>query len=207
MGDIYLLTNDKQSYEGVINLPIIDIEYINNEVDFQKYDCLVFTSKNSIYSLEYFNKDYKSLPSYCISKKTAKVLKKYNGNLQYIADSSNGDDFAKEIKNMVIDKRILYIRGSKILSNITDILKCDEYIGYKTICKRYDISKKPSKNSIIIFTSPSTIKCFLDNFKWDSSYRAISIGATTNSYLPKYINGHISEDLSIESCIKLSKII
>ena len=57
---------------------------------------------------------------------------------------------------------------------------------YNTKCKQ-KINKIPEKNSIIIFSSPSTIKCFLNNFKWDSSYKAISIGKTTAKYFPDFI--------------------
>ena len=72
---------------------------------------------------------------------------------------------------------------------------------YNTKCKQ-KINKIPEKNSIIIFSSPSTIKCFLNNFKWDSSYKAISIGKTTAKYFPDFIKPIISDNTSLASCVQ-----
>lgn len=212
MSNIYLLSNTKQNYENVINLNIFDINFINNNINFNSYDALIFTSKNAIYSLEHFKKDYKNIPSYAIAKKTATILKQYNSNLKYIGDFSNGDDFANAIKDELKNKKVLYIRAKKVVSNIVNILKknsvfCDEIIVYETLCKKYDISFKPEKNSIIIFTSPSSIKCFLNSFLWDNSYKAVVIGKTTALSLSKNIKYYISKSTSINDCVLLARTI
>ena len=54
MPKIYLLNDQK--YLDVENLEVFQIEYIKSEIDLSKYDALIFTSKNAIYSLDSFNK-------------------------------------------------------------------------------------------------------------------------------------------------------
>ena len=109
---------------------------------------------------------------------------------------------------MLQNKKVLYIKASKTVSNIVDILKensidIEELISYKTSCLK---SKKIlENNSVFIFTAPSSVECFFKNYKWNDSYKAIVIGKTTANYLPKNINYIISEKTSIDECIKLAK--
>ena len=207
--DIYLLSNVKSNDLEVQNLNIFDISFVKYDIDFTKYDALLFTSKNAIYSLA-SNNTWQDIPSYGISTKTAKILEEYNSNLVYTGSSGHGDDFANELIPHLKNKKVLYIRAKKVVSNLVNILNennilCDEIITYETTCKSYDIKQQPSKNSIIIFSSPSTIKCFLNNFIWDDSYFAIVIGKTTAKYLPSNIKYEIAKETSIESCILSAK--
>ena len=56
MRKIILLSDLKM--DNVINLPILKIEYIQKDIDLTSYDALIFTSKNAIYSVDSFNKDW-----------------------------------------------------------------------------------------------------------------------------------------------------
>ena len=212
MTNIYVLSDVKDKQEDINYLSVFDINTIKSSINLSIYDALIFTSKNAISSLDKFNHQYKNIPSYTIAPKTAKVLEQYNGNIKYIGKSSNGNDFANEISKELKNKKVLYIRAKKVVSNLVNILKdndvlCDELIVYETVCKKYEQSKQLEQNSKIIFTSPSSIKCFLGNFTWDKSYTAICIGKTTASYLPKNINFKISENISINECIALARTI
>ncbi|QKJ23131.1 uroporphyrinogen-III synthase [Poseidonibacter lekithochrous] len=203
---IYLLNNLK--YDGVENLEVFGIEYISSEIDINKYDALIFTSKNAIYAIDSFNKDWRDIDSYAIAPKTANVIQKYNGNLVFTGVSSHGDSFASELCPLLKDKKVLYVRASKTVSDLTQILKSDnididELIAYKTSCKKVD--KKLENNSIFVFTSPSSVQCFLKNYDWNESYLAVCIGETTAKYLPSEINYKISSKTSIEECIKVAQ--
>ncbi|APW65705.1 uroporphyrinogen III synthase [Poseidonibacter parvus] len=206
MSKIYLLNNLK--YEGVENLEVFGIEYIKSQIDLSKYDALIFTSKNAIYSLDSFNKSWKSIPSYAIAPKTANIINEYKGKLVFTGISSHGNDFAKELIPILKNKKALYIRALKTVSKITQILKendikIDELITYKTSCLQS--SNKLEKNSVFIFSAPSSVECFFKNYSWDNSYKAIVIGKTTAKYLPSNIKYQISEKTSIDECIKLAK--
>jgi len=212
MSDIYLLSNVKSKEEDIINLPLLKIKFIEPKEDLNTYDALIFTSKNAIFSLENFNIDYKKIPSYAIAPKTAQILIEHNSNLVYTGESSHGNEFANEIKQTLKGKNVLYIRAKKVVSSLEDILiknsvKCDSLIVYETACSTQKNNVNIKDNSIIIFTSPSTIECFLNKYKWDNSYVAICIGKTTASYLPKNTKYFISKLTSINSCIELARTI
>lgn len=207
MNNIVLLSNVK--YDGVDNLPVFDIEYLDINIDLEKYDSLIFTSKNAIYGLDRLNTAWKNLDSYAIAKKTSDILKKYNSKVVFTGIHSHGDEFAYELIPLLKNKNVLYIKGEKNVSKLFNILKnneikIDELVVYKTICSKNDL-KVPSLNSIIIFTSPSCVKCFFDKVPWNKTYKAIVIGKTTAKYIPENIEYEISSIQSIEACIELAK--
>ena len=206
MAKIYLLSN--QIYAEVENLEVFKIEYIESKIDLLKYDALIFTSKNAIYSLESFNKDWKKIPSFAIAPKTAQVIEKLGGKIAFTGITSHGNDFAQELIELLKKKKVLYIKALKTVSNLVDILKnndvlLDELVVYKTSCKKSNVALE--NNSVFIFTSPSSVECFFQQYSWNDSYKAIVIGKTTALYLPKNVDYTISSETSIDECIKLAK--
>ena len=206
MPKIYLLNNQKHS--GVENLEVFQIEYIQSEIDLLKYDALIFTSKNAVYSLDSFNKNWKNIDSFVIAPKTANIIKQKGGKVAFTGITSHGDEFAQELITLLKNKKILYIKALKTVSNLVKILKendilIDELITYKTSCKKSNISLED--NSIFIFTSPSSVECFFNQYKWKNNYKAIVIGKTTLKYLPKEVDYTVSSETSIDECINLAK--
>ncbi|KLE01440.1 uroporphyrinogen-III synthase [Aliarcobacter butzleri] len=206
MKKIYLL--NEQKHEDVENLEVFQIEYIKSDIDLKKYDALVFTSKNGVKAINSFNQDWKNIPSYAIAQKTANTIIKLGGVIEFIGNSGHGNDFAYELKNVLKDKKVLYVKALKTVSNLPNILKengifLDEIIAYKTSCKKSNIILE--ENSIFIFTSPSSVECFFKQYSWKNSYKAIVIGKTTAEFLPSNINYEISSQTSVEECIKLAK--
>lgn len=208
MNDIYLL-NDMQ-IKGIKNIPLLGIRFLPQEIDILQYDALVFTSKNAVYSLDSFNKEWKKIPSFVIAPKTAKVVESLGGKIAFIGNSGHGNEFAQELIPVLSNKRVLYIKAKKVVSNLAGLLKealidVDELVAYETACNSLQNREIPAKNSVIIFTSPSTIECFFENFSWDESYKAVVIGHTTANYLPKHISYVVSKTTSIDDCISLAK--
>ncbi|MCG3658443.1 uroporphyrinogen-III synthase [Aliarcobacter butzleri] len=206
MKKIYLL--NEQKHENVENLEVFQIEYIKSDIDLKKYDALVFTSKNGVKAINSFNQDWKNISSYAIAQKTANTIIKLGGVVEFIGNSGHGNDFAYELKNVLKDKKVLYVKALKTVSNLPNILKengifLDEIIAYKTSCKKSNIILE--ENSIFIFTSPSSVECFFKQYSWKNSYKAIVIGKTTAEFLPSNINYEISSQTSVEECIKLAK--
>ncbi len=206
MPKIYLLNDQK--YLEVENLEVFQIEYIQSEIDLSKYDALIFTSKNAVYSLDSFNKNWKNIPSYAIAEKTATIIKKLNGKVAFTGITSHGNDFAQELIYLLKNKKVLYVKALKTVSDLPQILKqnnilLDELIAYKTICKKSN--KILENNSIFIFTSPSSVECFFKQYSWNDSFKAIVIGKTTANFLPQNINYMISPSTSIDECINLAR--
>lgn len=201
--NIFLLNNELN--KGVKNIPIFDIKYLDKNINLSKYDALIFTSKNGIKAIDKINKNWKKIPSYVIGKESAKKIKDLDGKLTYISKKNNNKDFTKELIPLLKNKKVLYIRAEKVISNICEILKnneinCQEEIVYLNVYKE-NKSNLP-KNSKIIFTSPSTVEYFFKSFKWDKSFKAISIGKTTLKSFPSYIKPLLAEKSTLSSCIK-----
>jgi len=199
---IYLLSNQK--FDEVVNLPVIEIEYKNIEVDLN-VDYLLFTSKNGVIGLDKISNKWKNIPAICIGNPTADKVKELGGKVEYIAKNSYGDELAKEIIQNFEPSKIFFPRAKKVLSNIVQVLKQNSFIVidkiiYETKCKKLDFIPK---EGVFIFTSPSTIKCFLSQTKWKSTYKAVAIGTKTASFFDGDII--ISDIQSIENCIKIAK--
>lgn len=206
MAKIYLLSNQK--YDDVENIEVFKIDYIKSDIDLSKYDALIFTSKNAILSLNSFNTDWKKIPSFAIAPKTASFIEKYGGKLAFTGLTSHGNDFAKELIELLKNKKVLYIKALKTVSNLFEILKdnsidIDELVSYKTSCNKSEVTLEDK--SIFIFTSPSSVECFFKQYSWNDTYQAITIGKTTADYLPNNINYKISEQTSIDECVNLAK--
>jgi len=203
--DIYILTDKKIKFAK--NIPVLDIKYIKQDINLEGYDALIFTSKNGIKAIDSMDNSWKKIPAYVIAPQTAKVLKSHGGTLKLVGKEHHGDEFAQEIIDELVGKKVLYVGGAKIVSNLMNILNdngivCDNLVVYETVCKKYKNKIKLPKNSTIIFSSPSTIECFLKNADWDESFKAISIGETTSKFFPEFIKPVISDNTSLESCVK-----
>jgi len=204
MGIIYLLNNQK--YDGVENLPVIKINYLTPEINFNNIDYLLFTSKNGVIALDKINDKWKNIPAITIGKATTKMVKKLGGKVKYTAKNSYGDELAKEIISNFKPSNILFAKAKIVLSDIVKILKDNNFnviekIVYETTCNK--VNKKLEKNSVFIFTSPSTIKCFFSKYKWDATFKAVAIGKKTASFFPEKIV--ISDIQTIDNCIKIAK--
>lgn len=202
--NIFLLNDYKIKWAK--NIPLFKIVPHNKKINLKTYDAIIFTSKNAINTIDRLNKDWKNIPSYVISEQTAKLVKDLNGNLQFISKKKHGNDFAYELINELQGKKVLYLRGKDIVSDLIKILKkndisCDDEIIYENQFNELVKKIKIPKNSKIIFTSPSTVSYFFKLFSWDNSYTAISIGNTTAKYFPKNIKPVIADNTSFKSCV------
>ena len=208
MNNIFVLSQKK--FASAQNLPVIIFEYFDKKVDLSNYDALIFTSKNGVLAIDRVDEKWKALPSYSIGSGTSKAIKALGGKIVYEAKSSYGDDFAKEIKKRLQAKRVLFLRPKVVTSHLNTILKeagiaLEELVIYETKCNACENLTTPPKNAYIIFSSPSTITCFLKCFSWDDSYKAIVIGTKTASFMPSDIPYILSKKQTIDACIALAK--
>lgn len=203
--NIYILNDQKVKWAK--NLSLYEIQFIQQNIDLSKYDALIFTSKNAIYAIDSFDKTWKKKPAYVIAPQTAKILKHLGGNLKFVGKEKHGNEFALELVERFKHQKILYIRASRVVSDLVKILntndiECDELVVYETLCKKLTKKVKIPKNATIVFSSPSSIECFFKNMTWDESFKAVSIGKTTAKYLPENITPALSDTTSLDSCVK-----
>ncbi len=205
---IYLFSNTPK--KGVKHVKILHIKFLRPKNFFtcKDYDAIIFTSKNAVLALEYLGASWKNLPSFCIGEATAKKVKELNGKVEFTCKNSYGDDFAKEIKPLLKDKKVLFPRAEEVVSNVKEILyplHVKELIVYETICNECKNIEKPPLNSTLIFTSPSSVKCFLKCFNLHVDYNIICIGKKTASCIPKEFTCKIPLVQNIGECIKMAK--
>lgn len=203
--NIFLLNDKKVKWAK--NIPLFKITYTPKDINFEDYDAVIFTSKNAISAIDFINKDWKKIPAYTISEQTAKLVKDLDGSLEYVSKTKHGDEFAYEIAKKLQGKKVLYLRGKDIVSDLINILNnnkidCSSEIIYENKFNKDVKKEKLPKGSKIIFSSPSTIKYFFKVFSWDDSYTAISIGKTTAKYFPSDIKPIIANNTSFQSCVE-----
>ena len=197
LASIYLLSDG--IYDGVITMPIIDISYLYVDIDFSKYDYIIFTSKNSADAIDKCGREWINIPTFCVGEATSKKVINLGGIVKFVANGY-GEELLQYIKNHYNKSKFCYIHGERVSTKM-DLENIDNYILYKTDCKKIDnIFPKYSK---FIFTSPFIANCFFSQVQWDSSYRAISIGNKTSENFPVQVI--TSDKQTIEECIKIAK--
>ena len=205
---IYLFSD--KAYEGVVHLPLFEIVFDLTLVDLEDFDAIVFTSKNSVKALEQNGTVWKEKKAYAIGEGTASLIERCGGNLIFTCKESYGDTFAKTLIPLLVNQKVFFPRTKEVSSSLFEILHVnhidiEQRIVYETKCKHYPASFAPLKEAKLIFTSPSTVHCFMENFVWDASYTAIAIGEKTAAALPLHVKKSVSLKQSIEACITLAK--
>ena len=201
---IYLLSPLKK--EETIYFPMIEFSLLNVTLDLSECDTLMFTSKQAVKSAELLNLQWKDKPCLAIGAATAKQIKQLGGTVLYQPKTFYGKSLSNDIAEKFQDKQILYLRPKEVSFDskiflATKGIEIKEQVIYETSCIKYKEDERPSKNAIIIFTSPSTIHCFFKNFVWDESYMAVVIGESTKVHLPKNVRYEVAGEATIDACI------
>jgi uroporphyrinogen-III synthase len=205
---IYLFSD--KSYEGVVHLPLIEIVFYEKKLSLDGFDAIVFTSKNSVEALDKLNYQWKEIDAFAIGEATASYIVRKGGKLIYASQSAYGDDFAHNLIPLLQHKKVYFPRAKEIVSSLPQILQehCIELVQevvYETHCRNYSKHDAPKPHSILVFTSPSTVECFFNNFDWLENYSAIAIGHKSASAFPLHINCQIANNQTIEACLALAK--
>lgn len=205
---IYLLSpTAKETTEA---LPMIEFRLLALKLVLNDIDILMFTSKQAVKSAEALDPLWKNIPCLAIGKATAKMIESLGGKVLYQPKDFYAKSLNQDILTHFKHQKILYLRPKTISFDSKAFLKkhninIEEQIIYETSCIVYEQNQKPPNASILIFTSPSTIKCFLKNFSWESSYIAIVIGKATQKYLPKDAEFRVADVPTIEACVLKAK--
>ena len=198
------------AHEETTPLPVIEFTTIGKMLDLSQCDTLMFTSKKAVETADEIDASWKNFPTIAIGSATKKRIEALGGNVIY----SPADFYAKVLSRDVVsffnNNKILYLRPEKVSFDIKNFLEkeginLEEQIIYRTTCVHHNMEKQPKEGSIIIFTSPSTITCFLENYQWSESYIAIVIGESTKEHLPQGAKYEVADIPLIASCVKKAK--
>jgi uroporphyrinogen-III synthase len=205
---IYILS-DKQ-IDGAESISLIQFDYKRVSIDIDKYDAIIFTSRNGVNSLDKIDPSgkWKSKDIYSIGSATTLAIESFGAEIAYQAKKYYADDFSKELTLLLKNKKTLYPRAKVVVSSLVDELRgssidIDDIVTYETYCNDKQIELQ--KGSAIIFSSPSTIECFFRLYEWDSSFVAIAIGTKTAEYIPSHIKYYISSQQTLQASVEYAK--
>ena len=202
---VYLLS--PLSKEGTLSLPMISFAQVAESIDFGSCDTLMFTSKQAVVTADRIDPKWREIPSIAIGPATKKQIESLGGKVIFHPENFYGHKLAEDIARFFGERHILYLRPREVSFDSREYLasrgiQLREQILYETNCVEYPDSERPPEYAIIIFTSPSTIRCFLKNFKWLESYTAVVIGESTREHLPANCKYAVSDRPLISACIE-----
>ncbi|MDD5158084.1 uroporphyrinogen-III synthase [Sulfurimonas sp.] len=204
---IYLFATSKN--ENTINIKSLEVRFLKPFINFLDYDYLIVTSKQTVKALEQYNKeDFIATETLCVSQKTAVAYENFGGKVLAVGDGY-GDNLTEFIEKFPKDTKWLYLRAELIASDFVQKSRdsgylIDEEILYVSECSQEILDVRINDDSTLIFTSPSSISCFLKNNTLHKDAKIVVIGKTTAQELPDGTDFYISKATSIESCVELA---
>ncbi|SMP88531.1 uroporphyrinogen-III synthase [Epsilonproteobacteria bacterium SCGC AD-311-C15] len=198
------------SHPAAISINSLDIAFLKPDINFSKYDYFIITSKQASEALKQYEKsEYLEKKALCVSKQSAISYEELGGVILDIG-GGYGDNLVEKIKEYPKEIKWLYLRAETVASDFVFTCKengytIDEAIVYKSECSQDILHAGIEENSVLIFTSPSSVECFLKNHTISTLAKVIVIGKTTAKALPKEIKYIVSDDTTIQSCINIAK--
>jgi len=205
MRSIYLFSTSKHPQATSVNS--LSIKFFKPSFIANNYDYFIITSKQVSEVFKSFN-IAPTLPAICVSQKTAEAYEQIGGKILSVGEGY-GDNLERIIKEYPKEKRWLYLRAKVVASDFVkrcseDEYNIDEEIVYESFCTKEILEVKIKQNSILIFTSPSSVECFLKKHSFRPKDSVIVIGKTTAKRLPKDVKYLQSKKTTIQSCIDLA---
>ncbi|WP_457749812.1 uroporphyrinogen-III synthase [Sulfurimonas sp.] len=198
------------SHPDACHVNSLDITFFRPEIDFSKYDALIITSKQASKALEQYDKKvYSNKPALCISVQSAKSFERLGGQVLGIG-KGYGDTLSEQIKFYPKETKWLYLRAKVIASDF--VFTCNEMgynieekIVYASHCSQAIKEVEVEDEAVLIFTSPSSVECFLKNHTLLQTHKVIVIGKTTAKAIPKDCSYILSKDTTIENCMQIAR--
>lgn len=206
--EIYLFSIS--SHRDAISVNSLDITFFKPSIDFSQYDFLIITSKQACEALKQYDfKEYKDKKALCISKASAKSFETLGGTVLDVG-KGYGDTLIQKIETYPKTKKWLYLRAKVVASDFVELSQkngysIDEIVVYESQCSEAIQNIQVPQNATLIFTSPSSIECFLKNHTFYTTQKIIVIGKTTANRLPNGVKYTLSKETTIQSCIDLSR--
>ncbi|MDR0747754.1 MAG: uroporphyrinogen-III synthase, partial [Helicobacteraceae bacterium] len=196
--------------EGALCVPAIKIVAAADSIDFTGFDALIVTSKTAIGIVDRLNGGWKRLKIFTIGAKTSEEVKRLGGGVFFESSAARGEILAQEIAHRFGHLNFLYPKARESAVDLEQMLKSagvrvSARVIYETRCAKIDGALLP-REAVVIFTSPSTVECFLSQTEWRSGFTAVAIGATTAAALEKRgVKAAISPAPSVEEAILFAR--
>ena len=204
---IYLFSISSHSKTTQINP--LSIDFYKPNIDFTSYDNFIITSKQIAKILNFYTVAKEDLkPALCISKQSAKSYKAIGGEILNIG-KGYGDTLVASIKSYTKETKWLYLRAEIVASDFVNVCRedgynIDESILYSSSCSEEISQVILEDNATLIFTSPSSIECFLKHHSFNKKNIIIVIGKTTAKKLPPEVEYILSKETTIDACVEIA---
>lgn len=195
-------------FDGVHHMPIIKQNFLSPKLDLMRSDAVIFTSKQAVKALDRISSEWKKLKIFSVGSGTSETIRSHGAEVFYEASDFYGDTLAKEIATNYPKFRYFYPRAKEVVSHLEEILmrsgvEVTSAIVYETVCNPIDM-QTISKNATIIFTAPSTVKCFFAQTSWQNGFKAVAIGTKTEDELVKFAPCVVAKEPTIKSAVELA---
>ena len=187
-----------------IHINSLDFDFFQPKIDFSSLDYLILTSKKAVDALQFYDvKEYINIPALCISKFTKEYYESFGGKV-FAVGGGIGSDLQQIISTYPKEKKWLYLRAKEIAG---EGFATDEAIVYASRCSDeiLDFTLDADEECFLVFTSPSSIKCFLKNNSFSPHHKIVVIGKTTAKNLPNGVNYKVAKQNSIIATIELTQ--
>jgi uroporphyrinogen-III synthase len=184
-------------YAGVHHIPILQTQFFTPSIDFTRYDGLVVTSKQILEALRPYT-GWEHLPIIAISEATARHFR--NAGHTVIATAKG---YGVQLEPLIQEHggKWLYCRPKVVATTWREGI-VDQVILYETQCNDRIETIQIEENAIMIFTSPSSVACFLAKASFLPTHTVIVIGKTTQKALPLGVPSIVSDVTSVQSCVE-----
>ncbi len=193
-------------YAGVNHINSLHVSYLTPFIDFKNYDYLIITSKQIVEALKNYDASWQNVPVLAVAKPTAEAVKKAGAKILEFG-SGYGDNLRNIISSYPKNKRWLYLRAREVASDFALTCKqnghsIDEAILYETSCSSECLHVSVEDDATLIFTSPSSVECFLKNHDFKETHTIVVIGTTTARAIPHGFAYKIASQPTMQSCIQ-----
>lgn len=177
-----------------------------DHLELEGCDTLIFTSKQAVKTAEAIDPSWKRYDTVAVGSATKRQIEALGGRVVWMPENFYGEALAEGVKERFQARTFLYLRPKEVSFDTKRHLEqagiaIKEQVIYETRCRAYAPSDAPEEGSVVIFTSPSTIRCFLHNFTWKKSYIAVVIGKATLTHLPEGASAYVADTPTIDACI------
>ena len=169
-------------------------------------EILIFSSQNAVNSFFSQHQNIISRNCICVGKKTKELLEKKKQNVTNFFNSSK--DMVKFLERNLLGKKFIFFTGNQRMNNIEDFFdNQNNNFRVVEVYKSYCNSKCFQNFDIVLFFSPSGVRCFAELNSFEN-IECFAIGDSTANELENYTKKiHIAKKPTISNLIDKVKLL